>query len=105
MLDRQSSERDKDEVSYFYVGDHAVVVRKFSAALVDSKQTDDAGLLGMFFVYSLALSSKYADFQEKSSWRFLGKSSKLLVLHKNLNEDFFLKIGILSAKNVPNIEV
>ena len=66
--------------------------------------------------------------RKKSSWRFLGKGLKLCVLHKNdflCNiqqctqslelfprspcEDFFLKIGMLSAKvytkTVPNIEV
>ena len=78
--------------------------------------------LGTFFVYTLGLSMLI--FKKKSSWRFLGKSSKLCVLHKNdflcntqslelfprnLRKDFFLKIGILSpkvyTKNVPNIEV
>ena len=77
--------------------------------------------LGTFFVYTLGLSMLI--FKKKSSRRFLGKSSKLWVLHKNeflcstqslelfprnLCEDFFLKIGILSpkvySKNVPNIE-
>ena len=79
-------------------------------------------MLGTFFVYTLGLSMPI--FKKKSSRRFLGKSSKLCVLHKNdflcntqslelfprsLREDFFLKIGILSpkvyTKNVPNIEV
>ena len=56
--------------------------------------------VGDVFVYTLGLSTS-ADFHE----RFLWKSSKLWVLHK----DFFLKIGILSpkvyTKNVPNIDV
>ena len=79
-------------------------------------------MLGTFFVYTLGLSMLI--FKKKSLRRFLGKSSKLWVLHKksflcntqslelfprNLREDFFLKIGILSpkvyTKNVPNIEV
>ena len=79
-------------------------------------------MLGTFFVYTLGLSMPI--FKKKSLQRFLGKSSKLWVLHKNdflcntqslelfprnLRKDFFLKIGILSpkvyTKNVPNIEV
>ena len=78
-------------------------------------------MLGTFFVYTLGLSMPI--FKKKSSRRFLGKSSKLWVLHKksflcntqsselfprNLCEDFFLKIGILCpkvyTKKVPNIE-
>ena len=96
LLDNQSSEQGKDEVTYFYVGD--------------------------VFVYTLGLSMPI--FKKKCSRRFLGKCSKLWVLHKNdflcntqslelfprnHREDFFLKIGILSpkvyTKNVPNIEV
>ena len=68
-------------------------------------------MLGTFFVYTLGLSMPI--FKKKSLRRFLGKSSKLWVLHKNdflcntqslelfprnLREDFFLKIGILSPK-------
>ena len=79
-------------------------------------------MLGTFFVYTLGLSMPI--FKKKSSWRFLGKSSKLWVLHKNdflcntqslelfprrFRRDFFLKIGIHRAKvytkKVPNIEV
>ena len=78
--------------------------------------------LGTFLVYTLGLSMPI--FKKKSPRRFLGNCSKLWVLHKksflcntqslelfprNLREDFFLKIGILSpkvyTKNVPNIEV
>ena len=84
LLYRQSSEWGKDEVTYFYVGD--------------------------VFVYTLGLSMPI--FKKKSPWRFLGKSSKLWVLHKNdflcntqsselfprnLCEDFFLKISILTT--------
>ena len=79
-------------------------------------------MLGTFFVYTLGLSMPI--FKKKSSRRFLGKSSKLCVLHKksflcntqslelftrNLRKDFFLKIGILSpkvyTKKVPNFEI
>ena len=79
-------------------------------------------MLGTFFVYTLALCMPI--FKKKSPLKRLGKSYKLWVLHKNsflcntqslelfprnLREDFFLKIGILSpkvyTKNVPNIEV
>ena len=80
-------------------------------------------MLERFFVYTLALCTPI--FKKKSPLKRLGKSYKLWVLHKNsflrnttqslelfprnLREDFFLKIGILSpkvyAKNVPNIEV
>ena len=79
-------------------------------------------MLGKFFVYTLELSMPI--FKKKSSRRFLGKSFKLWVLHKksflcntqsselfprNLGEDFFLKISILSpkvsTKNAPNLEV
>ena len=55
LFDRQSSERGKDEVTYFYVG--------------------------AFFVYTMGLSMPI--FKKRSSWRFLGKSIKLWVLHKN----------------------
>ena len=54
LVGRQSSERGKDEVSYFYVGE--------------------------VFVYTLGLSMPI--FKKKSSQRFLGKSSKVCVLHK-----------------------
>ena len=37
-------------------------------------------MLGAFFVYTLGLSMLI--FKKKSSWRFLGKSSKLWALHK-----------------------
>ena len=96
LLDRQISEWSRDEVTYFYVGD--------------------------FFVYTLALCMPI--FKKKSPLKRLGKSYKLWVLHKNsflcntqslelfprnLREDFFLKIGILSPKvyikNIPNVEV
>ena len=79
-------------------------------------------MLGTFFVYTLGLSMPI--FKKKSLRRFLGKSSKLWVLHKNdflcntqslelfprrFRRDFFLKIGIHRAKvytkKVPNIEV
>ena len=79
-------------------------------------------MLGTFFVYTLALCMPI--FKKKSRLKRLGKSSKLWVLHKksflcntqsselfprNLGEDFFLKISILSpkvsTKNVPNLEV
>ena len=67
--------------------------------------------LGTFLVYTQGLSMLI--FKKKSLRRFLGKSSKLWVLHKklflcntqsselfprNLGKDFFLKISILSAK-------
>ena len=69
------------------------------------------------FLYTLG--TKYANFQEKKSlWRFLGKSSKVFIVvtnqnlelfPRNLSKNFFLKIGIHSAKvyikNFPNIEV
>ena len=79
-------------------------------------------MLEMFFVYTLALCTPI--FKKKSPLKRLGKSYKLWVLHKNsflcntqslelfprnLSEDFFLKIGILSPKvyikNIPNVEV
>ena len=52
LLERQSSKQGKDEISFFYVGD----------------------------VFCIYFETKYPDFQEKSSRRFLGKSSKLWVL-------------------------
>ena len=52
LLERQSSERGKDEVSYFYVGD--------------------------VFVYTLGLSMPI--FKKKSSWIFLGESFKLCIV-------------------------
>ena len=74
LLDRQSSGRGKDEVTYFYVGD--IFVNRY-------------------------LGTKYADFQEKkSSQRFMGKSSKFFIVvtlllelfPRNIREHFFLKI-------------
>ena len=56
LFDRQSSERGKDEVTYFYVGD----------------------------VFCIHLGTKYDDFQEKIFAEISGKSSKLCVLHKKL---------------------
>ena len=92
--------------------------RRLSGALIKLHTS----MLGTFFVYTLAQSMPI--FKKKSSQIFLGESCKLCVLHKksflcntqslelfprNLREDFFLKIGILSpkvyTKNVPNIEV
>ena len=102
---------------------HILLVKHYNDLL--ERQTSERGarmkfhtsMLGTFFVYTLGPSMPI------SSRRFLGKSSKLWVLHKNeflcstqslklfprnLREDFFLKIGILSpkvySKNVPNIE-
>ena len=93
LLDRQSSQRSRDEVTQFYVGD----------------------------VFCIHLGSKYADFQEKIFAEISGKKfqtfhcinvttmKSLELFPRNLREDFFLKIGILSAKvytkNVPNLEV
>ena len=78
-------------------------------------------ILGTFFVYTLGLSMQIF---KKIFAEISGKSSKVWVLHKkfficntqslehfprNLHEDFFLKISILSpkvsTKNVPKIEV
>ena len=50
LLDRQSSERGKDEVTYFYVGD----------------------------VFCIHLGTKYADFQEKISVEISGKKFQTL---------------------------
>ena len=59
-------------------------------------------MLGTFFVYTLTL-TKYADFQENTSIQSLELSPK------NIRVDFFLKIGIHSAKvytkHLPNKEV
>ena len=52
LLDRLNSERDKDEVTYFYVGD----------------------------VFCIHLGTKYADFQEKIFAEISGKSSKFFVV-------------------------
>ena len=80
------------EVTFFYVGD----------------------------LFCIHLDTKYANFQEKISAEISGR--KFQIFHcsnvttmkilgffsRNLREDFFLKIGILSpkvySKNVPNIE-
>ena len=97
LLERQSPERDKDEVSYFYIRD----------------------------VFCLHLGTKYADFQEKNLrgdfWENVPNfgyyiKNHFYVIPKVWNffpeisaKIFFLKIGILSpkvyTKNVPNIEV
>ena len=90
LLGRQSSEKGRDEVTYFYVG--------------------------TFFVYTLALSMPI--FKKKPSQRFLEKMSKLFIVTtmknlerfcRNPRKGFFLKIDILIAKvytkKVPNIEV
>ena len=75
--------------------------------------------LGASFVYTLALIMTI--FNKKSLQGFLEKSSKHFIVHskvttmknldifsRNLREDFFLKIGILSpkvyTKNFPNLE-
>ena len=77
-------------------------------------------MLGTFFAYTLALSMPI--FKKKSLRIFLGECFKLCIVvtlrqykvhmelsPRNIHEDFFLKIGILSAKvyakNVPNIEI
>ena len=52
LLGIQSSERGRDEVTYFYVGD----------------------------VFDIYLGPMYADFQEKSLRRFLGETSKLFIV-------------------------
>ena len=51
LLERQSSERGKDEVSYFYVGD----------------------------VFCIHLGTKYADFQEKISAKIFSRKSAYIV--------------------------
>ena len=92
--------------------------RSLSGALINLHTS----MLGTFFVYTLALCMLI--FKKKSRLKRLGKSSKLWVLHKksflcntqsselfprNLGEDIFLKISILSpkvsTKNAPNLEV
>ena len=93
--DRQSSERGRDEVTYFYVGD--------------------------VFLYTLALSMPI--FKKNLCGDFWEKVPNFTSLHcnnvttmkslelfpRNHREDFFLKIDILSpkvyTKNVPNIKV
>ena len=74
-------------------------------------------MLGTFFIYTLALSMPIS--KKKSSRRFLEKMPKLILVvtsmkslelfSRNLCKDFFLKIGMLSAKvytkKVPNIEL
>ena len=73
LLYRLSSERDKDEVTYFYVRD----------------------------VFCIHLGTKYADFQVKKLcgdfWEKVPNFSmkSLEVFTINLREDFFLKTGIL----------
>ena len=94
LLDRQSFGRGRDEVTY--CGE----------------------------VFCIYLGTMYTDFQEKNFAEISGKIPKLFievtllvstikslsVFSRNLREDFFLKIGINSAKkvytkNFPNIEV
>ena len=93
LLERQSSERGKDEVTYFYVGD----------------------------LFCIHLGTKYANFQEKIFADISGRKLQTLYCSnvttiqslqlspRNICKDFFLKIGILCAKvytkKVPNIEV
>ena len=93
LLDRQSSGRAKNEVTYFYVGD-------------------------LFCIY---LGSVYANFQEKIFPETSGKKfqnfhcsnvttmKSLELFPRRFRRDFFLKIGIHRAKvytkKVPNIEV
>ena len=93
MLDRRSSGRAKNEVTYFYVGD-------------------------LFCIY---LGSVYANFQEKIFPETSGKKfqnfhcsnvttmKSLELFPRRFRRDFFLKIGIHRAKvytkKVPNIEV
>ena len=93
LINKQSSERSRDEVTYFYVEN-------------------------VFYIF---LGTKYANFQEKKIFAEIsGKKfqtfhcsnvntmENLELFSRNLREDFFLKIGILRAKvytkNVPNIE-
>ena len=77
LLERESSERGKDEVSYFDVGNVSCIHLGGPCVL-----------------------------HKKS---FLCNTQSLELFPRNLREDFFLKIGILSpkvyTKNVPNIEV
>ena len=93
LLGRQSSEQDRDEVTYFIVGD----------------------------LFYIDLGTKYANFEEKIFAEISGKNfetfhcsnittmKSLIIFSSNLSDDFFLKLGILSAKvytkNVPNIQV
>ena len=64
LLERQTSERDKDEVSYFNVGD----------------------------LFCMHLGTKYAEFQDKIFAEISGKRFKLWVLHKkSLKNFYFLK--------------
>ena len=92
LLDGQKSQRSIDKVTYFYVGD----------------------------LFCIHLGTKYANFQEKIFADISGRKLRTLyssnvttiqslqLSPRNLREDFFLKIGILSpkvySKNVPNIE-
>ena len=92
FLGSQTSERDRDEVTFFYVGD----------------------------LFCIHLGTKYANFQEKIVSEISGKKFRTLkwifinypkfeLFPRNLRKIFFLKIGILNlkvyTKNVPNIEV
>ena len=81
-----------DEVTFFYVGD----------------------------LFCMHLDTKYANFQEKISAEISGRKFQIFhcsnvttmkslgIFSRNLREDFFLKIGILSVKvyikKVPNTE-
>ena len=56
LLDRQSSEQGRDEVTYFYIGD----------------------VFGIYLGLSLALCMPI--FKKKSLWRFLGECSKLFIV-------------------------
>ena len=92
LLDRRSSGRGRDDVTYFYVGD----------------------------VFCIYLGTTYADFQEKIFPETSGKKfqtfhcsnvttmKSLELFPRRFREDFFLKISIQSAKvytkNVPNIK-
>ena len=65
----QRAERNRNEVTFFYVGD----------------------------VLCIHLGSKYADFQEKTSRRFLGKSSKLFIVVTQLRGTFYNKSTFFSS--------
>ena len=90
LLDRQSSEGGRDEVTYFYVGEYTLalcmpILKKKSLRRFLEETSK------LFIVLTL---------QQRKVWNF----SPI-----NIREDFFLKISIHRAKiytkNVPNIEV
>ena len=80
LLDGESSERSRNEVTFFYVGG----------------------------VLCIHLGSKYADFQEKIFAEISGKKYQTFHCSNVTTMKSFLKIGILRAKvytkNTPNIE-